>query len=225
MTLAKSLGGGAMPIGAMLVRRDLWHKAYGSVQQLGLHTSTFGGGSLACAAGLAALQTIVDERLAESAEARGEQLRQGLELLCERHDTLRSVRGRGLLLGVEFNPIPASMVSHFKQSDPAGLMPYLVPDFDEAFVNLGATYVMQTLLANHNIYTQVTRSNPRVLRIQPPLVITAAEVEQFLRAFDVACRESTLLNQVTDEIISRSTLGHHEATTAAASHSGPGSRP
>ncbi len=55
LTLAKSLGGGMMPIGAMLARRDLWMKAYGSVANCTLHTSTFGGGSLASAAGLAAL--------------------------------------------------------------------------------------------------------------------------------------------------------------------------
>ena len=51
MTLAKSLGGGLVPLGAMLARRDLWMKAYGTVQTFALHSSTFGGGSLACAAG------------------------------------------------------------------------------------------------------------------------------------------------------------------------------
>ena len=50
MTVAKSLGGGLMPIGAMLCRRDLWLKAYGSLETSPLHTSTFSGGSLACAA-------------------------------------------------------------------------------------------------------------------------------------------------------------------------------
>lgn len=210
MTLAKSLGGGLMPIGAMLARRDLWHQAYGTVHSFALHTSTFGGGSLACAAGLAALDTIVNERLIDNAAARGRQLLAGLERLCEKHSTLNTVRGRGLLLGVEFNPVPASMIEHFKHYDPSGLMPYLVADVDEAFANLGATYVMQTLLADHHIYTQVCRSNPRVLRIQPPLTISAEEVEQFLAAFDVACHESSLLNTATDIIISRSTLGLHE---------------
>ena len=52
LTLAKSLGGGLVPLGAMLCRRELWMKAYGSAQTFALHTSTFGGGSLACAAGL-----------------------------------------------------------------------------------------------------------------------------------------------------------------------------
>jgi putrescine aminotransferase len=210
MTLAKSLGGGLMPIGAMLARRNLWHKAYGTVHTFALHTSTFGGGSLACAAGLAALATIADQRLVHNARERGKQLLAGLDQLCDKHSTLRAIRGRGLLLGAEFNSVPASMIEHFKHYDPSGLLPYLVPEADEAFANLGATYVMQTLLADHRIYTQVCRSNPRVLRIQPPLTITAEEVDRFLAAFDVACHESSLLNAATDTIISRSTLGLHE---------------
>lgn len=221
MMLAKSLGGGLMPIGAMLTRRELWHKAYGTVQGLGLHTSTFGGGSLACAAGLAAIQTVLDEQLAENAQTRGDYLLERLQELCEKHSTLKTVRGRGLLLGVEFDPVPSSMVRHFRQSDPSGLLPYLVPDLDDAFMNLGATYVMQTLLANHRIYTQVARSNPRVLRIQPPLTISAEEVDRFLQAFDVACLESSLLNRATDTIISRSTLGLHEGSSRATETGSP----
>ena len=58
LTLAKSLGGGLMPLGAMIARRDLWLKAYGSYQTFALHSSTFSGGSLACAAGLATLRVL-----------------------------------------------------------------------------------------------------------------------------------------------------------------------
>src|SRR5262245_54738899 len=78
MTLAKSLGGGLVPLGAVLARRDLWMKAYGTVGAFGLHSSTFGGGSLACAAGLAALRALEEEGLVENAQARGRQLWEGL---------------------------------------------------------------------------------------------------------------------------------------------------
>ncbi len=63
LTLAKSLGGGLVPLGAMLTRRELWRKAYGSARTFALHSSTFGGGSLACAAGLATLRVLRDEDL------------------------------------------------------------------------------------------------------------------------------------------------------------------
>src|SRR5208282_1750056 len=102
LTLAKSLGGGLVPIGAMLCRRDLWMKAYGTLQTFALHTSTFGGGSLACAAGLATIQTLEDEQLVQQAKLRGQQLFDGLSELCDHCDLLREVRGRGLLLGLEF---------------------------------------------------------------------------------------------------------------------------
>ena len=79
LTLAKSLGGGLMPLGAMIARRDLWMKAYGSYQSFALHSSTFSGGSLACAAGLATLQLLRDSPLLVDAGNRGSQLRDGLE--------------------------------------------------------------------------------------------------------------------------------------------------
>ncbi len=89
LTLAKSLGGGLVPLGAMLCRRDLWMKAYGSAQTFALHTSTFGGGSLACAAGLATLRVLRDEDLCANARARGQQLQQGLQDLAGRCDLVR----------------------------------------------------------------------------------------------------------------------------------------
>ncbi|HCK41648.1 MAG TPA: putrescine aminotransferase, partial [Planctomycetaceae bacterium] len=60
-----------MPLGAMMTRSDLWKKAYGFATTFALHTSTFGAGSLACAAGLATLQ---DRQVAENTAARSQQL-------------------------------------------------------------------------------------------------------------------------------------------------------
>ena len=131
LTLAKSLGGGLVPLGAMLCRRDLWMKAYGSAQTFALHTSTFGGGSLACAAGLAALRVLRDEDLCATARARGQQLQQGLQELSGRCDLVRGVRGRGLMLGLEFHPMPDTMVAHFKGMDPSGATALLVPNLDD----------------------------------------------------------------------------------------------
>ncbi len=112
MTLAKSLGGGVMPIGAMLARRGLHQKAYGCASTFALHTNTFGGGSLACAAALATLDVLVADNLPARAAAQGRELLAGLESLCLRHPVLREVRGRGLLLGVEFEPMSDHMYQH-----------------------------------------------------------------------------------------------------------------
>ena len=58
------------------------------------------------------------------------------------------------------------------------------------------------------IYTQVTRSNPRVLRIQPPLTITEEQVRRFLAALESTCHELQFLNQTVDSII-RKSIGTH----------------
>jgi acetylornithine/succinyldiaminopimelate/putrescine aminotransferase len=214
LTLAKSLGGGLVPLGAMLTRRDLWMKAYGSVQRFALHTSTFGGGSLACAAGLAALRVLREENLCAKARARGRQLYQGLQELSARCALVREVRGRGLMLGLEFHPMPPTMVAHFKGMDPSGATSILVPNLDDLIHAIPGTYVMQILLQAHGIYTQVTRSNPRVLRIQPPLTVTEEQARRFLDALESTTNELHFLNRTVDSII-RKSIGTHQAAQPA----------
>jgi putrescine aminotransferase len=209
MTLAKSLGGGLMPIGAMLCRRDLWHKAYGTLQTFALHTSTFGGGSLACAAGLAAIRTLEEENLVRRAAERGRHLFNGLARLCEECDLLREVRGRGLLIGLEFNPLPEMVVNHWKQMQSGGMGFFLVPQVDKLIESIPSMYVMQNLLNEFGIYTQVARSNPLVLRIQPPLTITADEIEAALAAIAEVSFELDGSNKIFDTIVVKSTLGEH----------------
>jgi len=212
MAIAKSLGGGLMPIGAMLTRRDLWMKAYGTVQNFALHTSTFGGGSLACAAGLAALRAISDENLVSNAQARGEQLYRGLAAMCEQFRCLREVRGRGLLLGLEFEPLPPNIAAHWKSTDKTGMSSFLVPNFDRLVEGFHVIHAMQTLLQAHGIYTQVARSNPRVLRIQPPLTITAQQIDEFLNALEQTCSEIDYSAGLLDGMIAKSGIGHHNAS-------------
>ncbi|HEV3021824.1 MAG TPA: aminotransferase class III-fold pyridoxal phosphate-dependent enzyme [Pirellulales bacterium] len=210
MTLAKSLGGGMLPIGAMLCRRELWLEAYGSVQTFALHTSTFGGGSLACAASLAAVGAIEDERLPQRAQLRGTQLREGLAELCHESNLLAEVRGQGLLVGLEFKPLPAAIAAHWNALDAGGLNSYLVANLDQIVEGLPAMYAMQALLNEHGIYTQVTRSNPRVLRIQPPLTVTAEEIAAFLDAMRQICDESEFVQRLFDGVVAKTTLGQHE---------------
>ena len=100
MTLAKGLSGGVVPVGAFIARPDAWNRAFGHAPLL--HTSTFGGGELACAAALAALDVLEDEHLAENARVRGEELLQGASAIAADHaGVVREVRGLGLLVGVE----------------------------------------------------------------------------------------------------------------------------
>ena len=189
MALAKSLGGGIMPLGAMIARRDVWMRAYGSYQTFALHSSTFSGGSLACSAGLATLRVLGDGRLLADAARRGEQLRQGLEAIAQSFPIIREVRGQGLMLGVEFHELLPTLLANFKGFNSSGANWWLVPNHDDLLRTIPAIYVQFNLLHEHAIYTQVARSNPRVLRVQPPLIVSAKEVDRFLEAFAATCAE------------------------------------
>ncbi len=99
MTLGKALGGGVMPIAAVVGRPHTWAEFNKNPLVL---TSTFGGNPLACAAAIAAVTIIARDRLWERAETSGERLRRGLEqVAAEFPRVVADVRGAGLLLGVE----------------------------------------------------------------------------------------------------------------------------
>ena len=95
MTLAKALGGG-LPLGAMLTRERVAESF-----PPGSHASTFGGNPVVCRAGLAVLETLLEDGLVERCEAMGCLLREGLDGLARRFSFVREVRGKGLLLGME----------------------------------------------------------------------------------------------------------------------------
>ena len=96
--LGKALGGGILPVSAFVARREVI-----DLLTPGSHGSTFGGNPLAAAVGLEALQVLEDERLIERSAEQGEFLLQALRKV--RSPLIREVRGRGLWIGVEFDPL------------------------------------------------------------------------------------------------------------------------
>jgi len=97
MALAKGLGSG-MPIGACLARG-----AAADVFKPGNHGSTFGGNPLACAAALATLDAIEDEKLLDNARVRGEAIRAGLRAALSGVHGVVDIRGEGMMIGVELD--------------------------------------------------------------------------------------------------------------------------
>ncbi len=106
LTLAKSLAGG-VPIGATVTTPEVESRFQGS------HHSTFGGSPLACAAGIAALETVVRDRLAERAERLGQLALDRLRGI--RSERIREVRGLGLLLGVELRERVAPILAALEE--------------------------------------------------------------------------------------------------------------
>jgi predicted acetylornithine/succinylornithine family transaminase len=105
MTLAKALGGG-LPIGALLARREV-----AAVFQPGTHGTTFGGNPVVCAAALALLDVMEQESLPANAEVVGNYLKDKLKVLRQRFPFIKEVRGRGLLVGIEFDRSAKRLVS------------------------------------------------------------------------------------------------------------------
>ena len=146
-TLAKGLGGGHV-IGALLV------KDHADVFEPGDHASTFGGNPFACRAGLTVARELERRKILDNVNARGDQLRQGLEQLVERYpNLLKEVRGWGLLQGVVLQ--------------------------DGSTVT-AAQLAAKAL--DHNLL--VVAAGPSVLRMVPPLVINPREVRELLKRLD-----------------------------------------
>ena len=100
MCLGKSLGGGVMPLSAFIANPTVWEVM---IPNPIIHSTTFGGNPLACAAGLAAIQVTLEEDLPGQAAAKGEFLLRELAGLQRRYpQVLAEAHGKGLLIGMEF---------------------------------------------------------------------------------------------------------------------------
>jgi acetylornithine/succinyldiaminopimelate/putrescine aminotransferase len=109
VTWAKSLGGG-LPLGLVLMRANV-----AECLKPGDHGTTFGGNPVACAAGLASLEIISKPKFLANVKERSAQLRAGLEDLEKKHSWLGSIRGEGLLIGIESEKPVASLIAACRQ--------------------------------------------------------------------------------------------------------------
>ena len=156
MTLAKGLSGGVVPVGAFIARAEVWNRAFGRAPLL--HTSTFGGNELACAAALAAMEVLENAGLVQAARVRGEQLLRGAQAIAAQYPAVvREARGLGLLVGVE-------LVNE-------GYGGWIIPE-----------------MLKHGVTAAWTLNAQRVIRLEPPLIVSAEQVGSALRAFDAAVR-------------------------------------
>src|SRR5213596_102690 len=102
--LAKALSGGHVPVGAVLTRRSTFDRVFSRMDRAVVHGSTFGKNDLAMAAGIATLDVLANEKLVENSAKCGERLRLALTRMVPGYELLKEVRGKGLMIGVEFGP-------------------------------------------------------------------------------------------------------------------------
>jgi ornithine--oxo-acid transaminase len=170
--LAKALSGGHVPVGAVLMRKPIFEKVFNRMDRAVVHGSTFAKNDLAMAAGLATLDVIESERLIENAARCGERLLAYLQGLAERHELVKDVRGKGLMLGLEFGT-PRS----FKLKAAWTLL-------ETVKAGLFCQLITIPLFKDHKILTQVAGDGNHTVKLLPTLGITQEDCAWIERAFD-----------------------------------------
>jgi len=185
VTVAKALSGGFIPIGATLAKDWIFQKVYSSMDRTFVHDSTFGHNAPAMTAGLAALSVIDDENLVENAERSGAGLMGALSEMVDSYELLGEVRGRGLMIGLEFCK-PKSLKLRTGWSM-----------LQAARHGLFAQMIVVFMFQRHRILTQVAADHDEVIKLLPTLTIGDAEIKMFCDAFadvmDDASRGSGLM--------------------------------
>jgi acetylornithine/succinyldiaminopimelate/putrescine aminotransferase/predicted amino acid dehydrogenase len=170
--LSKALGGGLVKIGATLIRQDIYDHDFGI-----LHTSTFGEDDLSAVVASRFLDLLFenDSQMLRDVRVQGARLKERLQQLQEQFPSIiREVRGRGLMLAVEFTDL-ANRSPFFRLSGKQGVLSLLVASY---------------LLHHHGIrllapLTTMLKGNPgkkrsSVIRIQPPALITDADIDRLV---------------------------------------------
>jgi acetylornithine/succinyldiaminopimelate/putrescine aminotransferase len=175
--LAKSLGGGKAAMGAMIARREVYMKAYGTPKTALIHgPATFGGIGEGCISAIEALNVLYDEGLIDNAAEQGDYLIAELKRLQLKHPKLiKDVRGQGLMVGLEFQD--------FSQTLPFG-MKQMLSVLDDKLKGSLAGFIGAILLRDYNVLVAFTEYNRNVIRLLPPLICEKQHVDTFITAFD-----------------------------------------
>jgi ornithine--oxo-acid transaminase len=169
--VAKALSGGYVPVGATIGKDWIFKKVYSSMDRVLVHSASFGSNAQAMAAGLAVLSVMENEQIVANVRATGEQLRSRLAALTGKYEMLAEVRGRGLMIGIEFGrPKSLKLRSRWTM-------------LQAARKGLFAQMVVVPLLQKHRILTQVSGDHMEVIKLIPPLIIGEREVDRFVDAF------------------------------------------
>lgn len=192
LCLAKSLGGGVATIAATVAKAEIRKRAYGSIKECLVHTSTFGGRSRACAVAIEALNVIVEEDFPARATENGSWLSERLREVAARHPgRIREVRGVGMMIGIEFEiPKLTGLAAAFGTLGLNRIVDEYYPGI------IGAE-----LLHRHDIVASFVLNHPRVLRIYPPIVATRTDLEKIPAALDAVLSRSVndlVRDRVTD---------------------------
>jgi ornithine--oxo-acid transaminase len=172
--LAKALSGGHVPVGAVLTRKWIYDRLFDRMDRAVVHGSTFAKNDMAMAAGLATLDVLDEERVIENAAAQGERLMQSFRAMMQRYELICDVRGKGVMIGVEFGApksIGLKMSWHALEAANAGLF---------------CQMITIPLFKEHKILAQVAGHASHTIKLLPPLIITDEDCAWIESAFEAA---------------------------------------
>jgi ornithine--oxo-acid transaminase len=170
--MAKALSGGFIPIGGVAMTQPVMDAVFNRMDRAVVHGSTFSKNNMAMAAGIATLQVIEDEKLTEHAARIGSELLSGFDAMAERYELLQRVRGKGLMLALEFgSPRSLSLKTAWSLLETANK-------------GLFSQMITIPLFKNHHILSQVAGHGMNVVKFLPPLVIDDHDRDWILEALD-----------------------------------------
>jgi len=170
ITLSKSLSGGYVPVGALLMAEAIYEGVFDSLPNAVSHGSTFAPNDLAMVAGLATLRELDEQGLVAESARLGEYLLERTRPLVERSEVVRDVRGLGLMWAIEFEEPPGG-------SRTWKLLERIQPA-------LFSQLVVVPLFRDHRILSQVAGHGLNVIKAIPPLVVTGDDLDGFAAALE-----------------------------------------
>lgn len=176
--LAKSLSGGHVPVGALLTRKWIFDKMFDRMDRAVVHGSTFAKNDLAMAAGIATLEIIESERLIENAARMGERLLKSFKDMAERYELVKDVRGKGLMIGIEFGP-PRSLKLRASWSA-----------LETVNKGLFCQLIVIPLFKDHKILCQVAGHDIHTIKLLPPLIISTSDGDWIERSFEAVIADA-----------------------------------
>ena len=157
LTVAKSLGGGVMPVSAVTTTEEIYQPMM--YPNPFMHTTTTGGGALACSAAIAAIHVTLRERIWEKAADKGNYLISNLEKLVTQYPQIyEKITGKGLLIGM-----------HFKTPE------------------IG--YKVAAGLFKRNVVVAGTLTSAQTIRVEPPLIVTQEQMDTLLDRLNDVLKE------------------------------------
>jgi ornithine--oxo-acid transaminase len=176
--LAKGLSGGQVPIGVVLTRKSIFEKVFNRMDRAVVHGSTFSKNDLAMVAGIVTLEVIESERLVQGAAEKGDRIMRALTAMIPRYELLHDVRGKGMMIGVEFGP-PKSLALKTSWNI-----------VETASSGLFCQLIAIPLFKDHKILTQVAGHASHTIKLLPPLTITAEDCDWIINSFDAVIAAS-----------------------------------